>query len=151
MPVSRPADERFGGMSSLDAIIERLREQACGPDEYRHWNYVEAVTLEQAEAAVRSAVDAARSETWDAAQAEMDAIRKEAGAAVDARTAEIVKLVEGYDAYADAVLRVVGDALMGDEAVQAAWGEIHGDAVVIHDTVVCALSAAWRVVTGSNA
>ena len=51
---------------------------------------------------------------------------------------------------ADAVLRVVGDALMGDEAVQAAWGEIHGDAVVIHDTVVCALSAAWRVVTGSN-
>jgi hypothetical protein len=49
------------------------------------------------------------------------------------------------------VLRVVGDALMGDEAVQAAWGEIHGDAVVIHDTVVCALSAAWRVVTGSNA
>ena len=66
MPVSRPADERFGGMSSLDAIIERLREQACGPDEYRHWNYVEAVTVEQAEAAVLAAGDArtAEIEAW---------------------------------------------------------------------------------------
>lgn len=68
----------------------------------------------------------------------------------DLRPAEQVE-ADRCLAAADAVLRVVGDALMGDEAVQAAWGEIHGDAVVIHDTVVCALSAAWRVVTGSNA
>lgn len=61
-----------------------------------------------------------------------------------------VTTVDEWHGEADAVLRVVGDALMGDEAVQAAWGEIHGDAVVIHDTVVCALSAAWRVVTGDT-
>lgn len=96
-------------MPDVSEIIERLRAKACSPDEYRHWNYVEAVTLEQAEAAVRSAVDAARSETWDAAQAEMDAIRKEAGAAVDARTAEIVKLVEGYDAYSPTGIMVRND------------------------------------------
>ena len=47
-------------MPDVSEIIERLRAKACSPDEYRHWNYVEAVTLEQAEAAVLAAVAAER-------------------------------------------------------------------------------------------
>ena len=53
-------------MPDVDATTERLRAEACGPDEYRHWNYVEAVTLEVAESAVLSAVDARTAEIVDA-------------------------------------------------------------------------------------
>ena len=66
-------------MPDVDEIIERL----CGRQSWRAQNGELVVTLANAEAAVRSAVDA--------------------------RTAEIVKLVEGYDAYSPTGIMVRND------------------------------------------
>ena len=62
---------------------------------------------------------------------------------------------ERDDRAADAVLRVVGERLLSDEAVEAAeahrWTYADGAPGGSWANMPAALSAAWRVVTGSNA
>lgn len=58
-----------------------------------------------------------------------------------------VTTVDEWHGEADAVLRVVGDALLSDEAVKAGSSNQRRCSDTLSRGV---LSAAWRVVTGSN-
>ena len=56
-----------------------------------------------------------------------------------------------YEQMADAVLRVVGERLLSDEAVKAVLDDEWWDTLGTNEQRVArVLSAAWRVVTGSN-